>query len=45
MSQYRQSFKNRERANHAYQVNLSVEIEIVILHEKIDVMMKDALKK
>ncbi len=51
MSQNRQSFKDRERANHAYQVNLRAEIEIVMLHEKIDMMMKemksmkDSLKK
>ena len=41
MSQNRQSFKDRERANHAYQVNLRSELEISILHEKIDFLMKE----
>ncbi|MES2517322.1 MAG: DUF1003 domain-containing protein [Bacteroidota bacterium] len=41
MSQNRQSFKDRERANHAYQVNLRSELEISILHEKMDVLMNE----
>jgi uncharacterized membrane protein len=46
MSQNRQSFKDRERANHAYQVNLRNELEISILHEKMDVVLEELkLKK
>jgi uncharacterized membrane protein len=41
MSQNRQSFKDRERANHAYQVNLRSELEIAMLHEKMDLLMKE----
>lgn len=36
MSQNRQEEKDRERAKHDYQVNLKAELEIRMLHEKID---------
>ena len=41
MSQNRQSFKDRERANHNYQVNLRAELEIIMLHEKMDILIKE----
>jgi len=36
MSQNRQDEKDRERSKHDYQVNLKAELEIRMLHEKID---------
>jgi uncharacterized membrane protein len=36
MSQNRQEEKDRERSKHDYQVNLKAELEIRMLHEKID---------
>lgn len=36
MSQNRQSYKDREHAEHDYEVNLKAEIEIMMLHEKMD---------
>ena len=36
MSQNRQEEKDRERANKDYMINLKSEIEIRLLHEKID---------
>ena len=38
MSQNRQSEKDRISAEHDYEVNLKVELEIMLLHEKIDVL-------
>jgi uncharacterized membrane protein len=38
MSQNRQSDKDRIRAEHDYEVNLKAELEIMLLHEKIDVL-------
>ena len=36
MSQNRQSEKDRQSAEHDYEVNLKAELEIMLLHEKID---------
>jgi uncharacterized membrane protein len=36
MSQYRQEDKDRNRAEHDYKVNLKAEVEIRMLHEKLD---------
>jgi uncharacterized membrane protein len=38
MSQNRQSEKDRSSAEHDYEVNLKAELEIMLLHEKIDVL-------
>jgi uncharacterized membrane protein len=36
MSQNRQSFKDRQRAEHDYEINLKAELELQLLHEKLD---------
>lgn len=38
MSQNRQAEKDRLNADHDYQVNLKAELEIMLLHEKMDVL-------
>jgi uncharacterized membrane protein len=38
MSQNRQSQKDRATAEHDYEVNLKAELEIMLLHEKIDLL-------
>jgi len=38
MSQNRQSYKDRLSAEHDYEVNLKAELEIITLHEKIDLL-------
>jgi len=38
MSQNRQSEKDRQSAEHDYEVNLKAELEIMLLHEKIDAL-------
>src|SRR3989442_11498529 len=38
MSQNRQSVKDRITAEHDYEVNLKAELEIMLLHEKIDLL-------
>lgn len=38
MSQNRQAYKDRMSADHDYEVNLKAELEILSLHEKIDVL-------
>jgi uncharacterized membrane protein len=38
MSQNRQSEKDRVTAGHDYEVNLKAELEIMLLHEKIDLL-------
>lgn len=38
MSQNRQSEKDRMRADHDYEVNLKAELEIMLLHEKLDLL-------
>lgn len=40
MSQNRQSEKDRVRGEHDYEVNLKAELEIMMLHEKIDELQK-----
>lgn len=40
-SQNRQSFKDQERANDAYQMNQSSKSEIIMLHEKMDMLRKE----
>ena len=40
MSQGRQSEKDRIRSEHDYEVNLKAELEIMLLHEKIDLLQK-----
>jgi uncharacterized membrane protein len=40
MSQNRQAYKDRISAEHDYEVNLKAELEIMVLHEKID-LLKD----
>jgi uncharacterized membrane protein len=39
MSQNRQSYKDRLSAEHDYEVNLKAELEIMALHEKIDLLI------
>jgi uncharacterized membrane protein len=39
MSQNRQEAKDRSRAEHDYTINLKAEVEIRMLHEKIDHML------
>ena len=41
MSQNRQSYKDRLRAQHDYEVNLKAELEIAGLHEKIDSLKQE----
>lgn len=36
MSQNRQALKDRERAEHDYEINLKAELELQLLHEKLD---------
>jgi uncharacterized membrane protein len=43
MSQNRQSFKDRQMATHDYEVNLKAEIEIMSLHEKLDMLRSQQL--
>jgi uncharacterized membrane protein len=38
MSQNRQSEKDRISAEHDYEVNLKAELEIMLLHEKMDLL-------
>jgi len=38
MSQNRQAYKDRMSAEHDYEVNLKAELEIMTLHEKIDIL-------
>jgi uncharacterized membrane protein len=38
MSQNRQAYKDRLTAEHDYEVNLKAELEIMALHEKIDLL-------
>jgi len=38
MSQNRQAYKDRMSAEHDYEVNLKAELEIMALHEKIDLL-------
>lgn len=40
MSQNRQSEKDRARGEHDYEVNLKSELEIMMLHEKIDLLQQ-----
>ena len=41
MSQNRQAMKDRLQAEHDYEVNLKAELEIMLLHEKIDLLRED----
>jgi uncharacterized membrane protein len=41
MSQNRASEKDRIAARHDYQVNLRAELEIILLHEKLEHMMRE----
>lgn len=41
MSQNRQGEKDRISAKHDYQVNLRAELEIILLHEKLEHMMRE----
>ena len=45
MSQNRASNKDRIAAAHDYEVNLRTEIDIIRLHEKIDLLMLDKIAK
>ena len=38
MSQNRQAQKDRQVAEHDYEVNLKAELEIMLLHEKLDLL-------
>jgi uncharacterized membrane protein len=38
MAQNRQSYKDRMSSEHDYEVNLKAEIEIMLLHEKLDIL-------
>ncbi|NOT64455.1 MAG: DUF1003 domain-containing protein [Methylotenera sp.] len=41
MSQNRQAEKDRQNAEHDYEVNLKAELEIMLLHEKIDLLREN----
>jgi uncharacterized membrane protein len=41
MSQNRQAYKDRLSAEHDYEVNLKAELEIMVLHEKIDLLREE----
>jgi uncharacterized membrane protein len=41
MSQNRQSAKDRANAEHDYEVNLKAELEIMLLHDKIDLLREE----
>ena len=41
MSQNRQADKDRVRSEHDYEVNLKAELEIMMLHDKIDQLQKN----
>jgi uncharacterized membrane protein len=41
MSQNRQAEKDRLNAEHDYEVNLKAELEIMLLHEKVDLLRED----
>ena len=45
MSQNRQNDKDRQRSEHDYQVNLAAELQIRLLHDKIDHMMLNQHKQ
>ena len=45
MSQNRQSKKDRENAEHDYEVNLKAELEILSLHEKLDEMRTEQITR
>ena len=45
MSQNRQSKKDRENAEHDYEVNLKAELEIMSLHEKLDEMRAEQITR
>ena len=45
MSQNRQSYTDRLRAQHDYEVNLKAELEIASLHEKIDSLKQEQWKE
>jgi uncharacterized membrane protein len=38
MAQNRQSYKDRMSAEHDYEINLKAELEIMLLHEKVDIL-------
>ena len=40
MSQNRQAEKDRLNAEHDYEVNLKAELEIMLLHEKVDLLRR-----
>jgi uncharacterized membrane protein len=41
MSQNRQAEKDRQNAEHDYEVNLKAELEIMMLHEKVDLLREN----
>src|SRR5678816_3839897 len=45
MSQNRQSEKDRISAEHDYEVNLKAELEIMLLHEKLDLLRETQWKE
>ena len=45
MSQNRQGKKDRENAEHDYEVNLKAELEIMSLHEKLDEMRAEQITR
>lgn len=45
MSQNRQDEKDRKRSQQDYKVNLKAELEIKLLHEKIDHLIKEQNKR
>jgi uncharacterized membrane protein len=45
MSQNRQTAKDRLAAGHDYEVNLKTEIEVMALHEKLDTLRDEELKR
>jgi uncharacterized membrane protein len=44
MSQNRQGQKDRQAAAHDYEVNLRAELEIIRLHEKINLLQRDVAR-
>ncbi len=44
MSQNRQEARDREQANNDYKINLKAEVEINLLHEKMDYIINNQLE-
>lgn len=45
MAQNRQSYKDRMSAEHDYEINLKAELEIMLLHDKVDILRDQQLSE